>query len=114
MFRKVDPASAKTIEKALAEALRAARIPTADPAGPGCRSDPVKGASMDAKAKRKLLGEWLAKLQADLDMAVEQMPDDWDETELAWYLVHRAVMSYLGCPCFKPAPPAVILRTART
>jgi hypothetical protein len=23
-------------------------------------------------------------------MAVDQMPDDWDETELAWYLVHRA------------------------
>jgi hypothetical protein len=22
--------------------------------------------------------------------AVEQMPADWDETELAWYLVHRA------------------------
>jgi hypothetical protein len=25
-----------------------------------------------------------------MDLAVEQMPDDWDETELAWYLVHRA------------------------
>jgi hypothetical protein len=22
--------------------------------------------------------------------AVEQMPDDWDETELGWYLVRRA------------------------
>jgi hypothetical protein len=34
----------------------------------------------DAKAKRRIIGEWLAKLQADLDMAVEQMPEDWDET----------------------------------
>jgi hypothetical protein len=25
-------------------------------------------------------------------MAVEQMPDDWDETELGWDLVHRAEM----------------------
>jgi hypothetical protein len=50
------------------------------------------GASMDAKAKRTLLGEWLAKLQRDMDLAVEQMPEDWDETELAWYLVHRAEM----------------------
>jgi hypothetical protein len=33
-------------------------------------------------------GHALTKLQADL--AVEQMPDDWDKTELAWYLVHRA------------------------
>ena len=56
----------------------------------------------------------LAKLQRDMDMAVEQMPKDWDETELAWYLVRRAEMSYLSCPRFKPAPPAVILRTART
>ena len=24
--------------------------------------------------------------------AVEQMPHDWNETELAWYLVHRAEM----------------------
>jgi hypothetical protein len=23
---------------------------------------------------------------------VEQMPDDWDETELGWYLVRRAAM----------------------
>jgi hypothetical protein len=32
---------------------------------------------MDAKGKRKVLAEMLAKLRADLDMAVEQMPDDW-------------------------------------
>jgi hypothetical protein len=24
--------------------------------------------------------------------AVENMPEDWDETELGWYLVHRAVL----------------------
>jgi hypothetical protein len=32
----------------------------------------------------------LDKLEADMLAAVEQMPKDWDETELAWYLVHRA------------------------
>jgi hypothetical protein len=47
---------------------------------------------MDAKAKRQVIADMLAKLQRDMDMAVEQMPDDWDETELAWYLVHRAEM----------------------
>jgi hypothetical protein len=25
-----------------------------------------------------------------LGTAVEQMPDDWDETELGWYLIRRA------------------------
>jgi hypothetical protein len=45
---------------------------------------------MDAKAKRKVIADMLAKLQQDLDLVVEQMPDDWGETELAWYLVHRA------------------------
>jgi hypothetical protein len=33
----------------------------------------------------------IAELQQEMLMAaVEQMPDDWEETELAWYLVHRA------------------------
>jgi hypothetical protein len=41
-------------------------------------------------ATRKVIAGWLAKLQADLEMAVEKMPDDWDKTELGWYLVHRA------------------------
>jgi hypothetical protein len=45
---------------------------------------------MDTRAKRKVLAAWLAKLQAGMEMAVEQMPGDWDEIELAWYLVHRA------------------------
>jgi hypothetical protein len=45
---------------------------------------------MDAKAKRKVIADMLDKLKADMLAAVEQMPDDWDETELAWYLVHRA------------------------
>ena len=34
----------------------------------------------------------LAELQRDMMAAVEQMPDDWAETELGWYLVHRAEM----------------------
>jgi hypothetical protein len=37
---------------------------------------------MDAKAKRKVIGEMLAKLQRDMDLAVEQMPDDW--TRPSW------------------------------
>jgi hypothetical protein len=45
---------------------------------------------MDAKARRKVIAGWLAKLQRDMMAAVEQMPDDWDETELGWYLMHRA------------------------
>jgi hypothetical protein len=45
---------------------------------------------MDPKAKRKVIADMLARLQRDMDMAVEQMPDDWDETELGWYLIHRA------------------------
>jgi hypothetical protein len=31
-----------------------------------------------------------AILEANMLAAVEQMPKDWDGTELAWYLVHRA------------------------
>ena len=45
---------------------------------------------MDVKAKRRVIGEVLDKLKADMLAAVEKMPEDWDETELAWYLVHRA------------------------
>jgi hypothetical protein len=45
---------------------------------------------MDAKAKRKVIADMLAKLEADMLAAVEQMPDDWDETELGWYLIRRA------------------------
>jgi hypothetical protein len=45
---------------------------------------------MDAKGKRRVIVEMLGKLRTDMDMAVEHMPDDWDETELQWYLVRRA------------------------
>jgi hypothetical protein len=45
---------------------------------------------MDAKAKCKVIADMLAKLLTDMLAAVEQMPEDWDETELGWYLVHRA------------------------
>ena len=47
---------------------------------------------MDAKATRKVIADMLDKLKADMMAAVDQMPDDWDETELGWYLVHRAEM----------------------
>jgi hypothetical protein len=45
---------------------------------------------MDAKAKRKVITEMLAKLQQDMLAAIEKMPAEWDEVELGWYLVHRA------------------------
>ena len=32
----------------------------------------------------------LAKLRSDTFAAVEKIPEDWDETELQWYLVRRA------------------------
>ena len=54
---------------------------------------------MDAKAKRKVIAEWLAELQRDMMAAVDQMPDDWDETELGWYLVHRAEMLTRTADC---------------
>jgi hypothetical protein len=41
---------------------------------------------MEAKGKRRVIVEMLDKLKADMLAAVEQMPDDWDETELGWYL----------------------------
>jgi hypothetical protein len=47
---------------------------------------------MDAKGKRRVITDMLDKLKADMLAAVEQMPDDSDETELAWYLVRRAEM----------------------
>jgi hypothetical protein len=53
---------------------------------------------MDAKGKRKVIADMLAKLQQDLDMAVEKMPEDWDETELQWYLVRRAELFYIHRP----------------
>jgi hypothetical protein len=46
--------------------------------------------AMDAKGKRRVITDMLDKLKGDMLAAVEKMPEDWDETELAWYLVHRA------------------------
>ena len=37
----------------------------------------------------------LAKLQSDTLAAVEQMPEDWDETKLQWFLVRRAELFYI-------------------
>jgi hypothetical protein len=45
---------------------------------------------MDAKAKRQIITDMLDELKADMMSAVEQMPEDWDETELGRY--HRAEM----------------------
>jgi hypothetical protein len=53
---------------------------------------------MDAKGKRHVIVDMLDKLKADMLAAVEQMPEEWDETELAWYLVHRAELFYIHRP----------------
>jgi hypothetical protein len=50
---------------------------------------------MDAKAKRRVIADMLDKLKADMLSAVEKMPEDWDETELQWFLVRRAELFYV-------------------
>ena len=50
---------------------------------------------MDAKGKRKVIADMLAELDADMMAAVEQMPEEWDETELQWFLVRRAELFYI-------------------
>jgi hypothetical protein len=42
----------------------------------------VSAVILDAKGKRKVIADMLAEPQRDMVAAVEQMPDDWDETEL--------------------------------
>jgi hypothetical protein len=37
-------------------------------------------------------------LRADTLTALEKMPEDWDETELQWYLVRRAELYYIHRP----------------
>ena len=53
---------------------------------------------MDAKGKRKVIADMLDKLKADMLAAVEKMPEDWDELELAWFLVRRAELFYVHRP----------------
>jgi hypothetical protein len=54
---------------------------------------------MDAKAKRKVIADMLARLQRDMDMAVEQMPDDWYEKTRAAPVVHGGhTLGVLGMP----------------
>jgi hypothetical protein len=68
---------------------------------------------MDAKAKRKVIADMLAELQRDTMAAVEQMPDDWDETELGWYLVHRAEMFHRTADRLRRKAYENALRTRR-
>jgi hypothetical protein len=54
------------------------------------------------------------KLRAHMLAAIVKMPEDWDETELCWYLVHRAEMfsvSHVDRPRYKAYE--VALRTRR-
>ena len=53
---------------------------------------------MDAKAKRKVIADMLDMLKADMLAAAEKMPENWDETELAWFLVRRAELFYIHRP----------------
>ena len=55
----------------------------------------------------------LAKLKADIMTAVEQMPDDWDETELGWYLVHRAELFHRTADRLRRNADENALRTCR-
>ena len=51
---------------------------------------------MDERAKRRIVREMLDKLERDIFLAIEQMPGDWDKTEL--YLVRRAALLYIHRP----------------
>jgi hypothetical protein len=42
------------------------------------------------KERRRVATELLDKLRSDVLSAVDKMPDDWDATEISWYLAHRA------------------------
>jgi hypothetical protein len=53
---------------------------------------------MDGKAKRRIVREMLDKLERDIFLAIEKMPEDYDETELAWYLVRRAELFHVHRP----------------
>jgi hypothetical protein len=53
---------------------------------------------VDAKAKRKVIADMLDMLKADMLAAAEKMPENWDETELAWFLVRRAELFYIHRP----------------
>jgi hypothetical protein len=53
---------------------------------------------MDAKGKHRVITDMLDKLKADMLAAIEQMPDDLDETELQWYLVRRSELFYIHRP----------------
>jgi hypothetical protein len=68
---------------------------------------------MDAKAKRRVITDMLDKLKADMLAAVEQMPEEWDETELAWYLVHRAEMFHRTADRLRRKAYENALRTRR-
>jgi hypothetical protein len=74
----------------------------------GCGDRP-----MDAEAKRKVIADMLDELKADMMTAVEQMPDDWDETELGWYLVHRAEMFHRAADRLRRKAYENALRTRR-
>ena len=45
---------------------------------------------MDLKARRKLVGELLAKLENDLDAIIVEAPEHWEREEFEWLTAHRA------------------------
>ena len=52
----------------------------------------------DAKTKRRVINDMLDKRKADMLAAVEKMPEDWDETELQWFLVRCTELFYIHHP----------------
>ena len=45
---------------------------------------------MDLRARRKLVGELLAKLENDLEAIVGGVPEHWEREEFEWLAAHRA------------------------
>jgi hypothetical protein len=48
------------------------------------------------KERRRIVEGLIARLKDDMLLAVDRMPDDWDEVEIGWLLLHRAAL--LGAP----------------
>ena len=45
---------------------------------------------MDLRARRKLVGELLAKLENDLEGIIAEAPAHWEREEFEWLMAHRA------------------------
>jgi hypothetical protein len=69
------------------------------------------GAAISSRLPSFLL-RGAGKLEAEM-ADVEQMPDDWDETKLGWYLMHRAEMFHRTADRLRRKAYEHALRTRR-